>query len=52
VEVMVPTKPPSTPVGKTAELNCSYSTSVGDNFVLEWSFVQPGKPISASDPVS
>lgn len=52
VEVKVPTEPLSTPVGKTAELVCSYSTSVGSNFALEWSFVQPGKPISASHPVS
>lgn len=52
VEVQVPAEPLSTPVGKTAELTCSYSTSVGDNFALEWSFVQPGEPISASHPVS
>ncbi|KAM8818086.1 V-set and immunoglobulin domain-containing protein 2 isoform 3-T3 [Rhynchonycteris naso] len=51
VEVHVPAEPLSTPVGKTAELACSYSTSVTDNFVLEWSFVQPGKPISASHPI-
>ncbi|XP_013011016.1 V-set and immunoglobulin domain-containing protein 2 isoform X2 [Cavia porcellus] len=51
VEVKVPTEPLSTPVGKTAELVCSYSTSVGSNFALEWSFVQPGKPISASHPI-
>ncbi|XP_026260364.1 V-set and immunoglobulin domain-containing protein 2 [Urocitellus parryii] len=51
VEVKVPTEPLSVPVGKTAELSCSYSTSVGDNFALEWSFVQPGKPISASHPI-
>ncbi|XP_004874524.1 V-set and immunoglobulin domain-containing protein 2 isoform X2 [Heterocephalus glaber] len=51
VEVKVPTEPLSVPVGKTAELVCSYSTSVGDNFALEWSFVQPGKPISASHPI-
>ncbi|KAF3823693.1 hypothetical protein GH733_007161 [Mirounga leonina] len=41
----------STPVGKTAELTCSYSTSVGDNFALEWSFVPPGKPMSESHPI-
>ena len=52
VEVTVPTEPLSMPMGKTAELSCSYRTSVGDNFALEWSFVQPGKPISASVPVS
>lgn len=52
VEVTVPTEPLSMPKGKTAELSCRYSTSVGDNFALEWSFVQPGKPISASLPVS
>lgn len=52
VEVTVPAEPVSMPMGKTAELSCSYSTSVGDNFALEWSFVQPGKPISASAPVS
>lgn len=51
VEVKVPTEPLSTPVGHTAELTCSYSTSVGDNFALEWSFVQPGKPISSSRPI-
>ncbi|XP_045411671.1 V-set and immunoglobulin domain-containing protein 2 isoform X2 [Lemur catta] len=51
VEVKVPSEPLSTPVGKTAELACSYSTSVGDNFALEWSFVQPGDPISASHPI-
>ncbi|XP_006867740.1 PREDICTED: V-set and immunoglobulin domain-containing protein 2 [Chrysochloris asiatica] len=51
VEVKVPAEPLSTPVGKTAELTCSYSTLVGDNFALEWSFVQPGKPISASHPI-
>uniref|UniRef100_A0A8C5YK35 V-set and immunoglobulin domain containing 2 n=1 Tax=Marmota marmota marmota TaxID=9994 RepID=A0A8C5YK35_MARMA len=51
VEVKVPTEPLSVPVGKTAELSCSYSTSVGDNFALEWSFVQPGKPISTSHPI-
>ena len=52
VEVKVPAEPLSTPVGKTAELTCSYSTSVGDSFALEWSFVPPGKPLSASHPVS
>ena len=52
VEVKVPSEPLSAPVGKTAELACSYSTSVGDNFALEWSFVQPGRPVSASQPVS
>ncbi|XP_020918720.1 V-set and immunoglobulin domain-containing protein 2 isoform X3 [Sus scrofa] len=51
VEVKVPAEPLSAPVGKTAELICSYSTSVGDNFALEWSFVQPGRPISASQPI-
>ncbi|XP_023557223.1 V-set and immunoglobulin domain-containing protein 2 isoform X5 [Octodon degus] len=51
VEVKVPTEPLSMPVGNTAELICSYSTSVGSNFALEWSFVQPGKPISASKPI-
>lgn len=48
----MPSEPLSAPVGKTAELTCSYSTSVGDNFALEWSFVQPGKPVSVSQPVS
>lgn len=52
MEVHVPAEPLSTPVGKTAELTCTYSTSVTDSFALEWSFVQPGKPISASQPVS
>lgn len=52
VEVKVPAEPLSTPVGKTAELPCSYSTSVGDSFALEWSFVPPGKPLSSSHPVS
>ncbi|XP_025211702.1 V-set and immunoglobulin domain-containing protein 2 [Theropithecus gelada] len=51
VEVKVPTEPLSTPLGKTAELTCTYSTSVGDSFALEWSFVQPGKPISESHPI-
>ncbi|KAM9659860.1 V-set and immunoglobulin domain-containing protein 2 isoform 1-T1 [Trichechus inunguis] len=51
VEVKVPAEPLSAPVGTAAQLTCSYSTSVGDNFALEWSFVQPGKPISASDPI-
>ncbi|XP_037697774.1 V-set and immunoglobulin domain-containing protein 2 [Choloepus didactylus] len=51
VEVKVPAEPLSTPVGQTVELTCSYSTSVGDNFALEWSFVQPGKPVSASQPI-
>ncbi|XP_047734921.1 V-set and immunoglobulin domain-containing protein 2 isoform X2 [Prionailurus viverrinus] len=51
VEVKVPAEPLSTPVGKTAELTCSYSTSVGDSFALEWSFVPPGKPLSASHPI-
>ncbi|XP_007950306.1 V-set and immunoglobulin domain-containing protein 2 [Orycteropus afer afer] len=51
VEVKVPAEPLSAPVGNTAELTCSYSTSVGDNFALEWSFVQPGKPISTSHPI-
>ncbi|VCX40254.1 unnamed protein product [Gulo gulo] len=51
VEVKVPAEPLSTPAGKTAELTCSYSTSVGDNFALEWSFVQPGKPISEAHPI-
>lgn len=48
----MPAEPLSAPVGRTAELTCTYSTSVGDNFALEWSFVPPGKPISASHPVS
>ncbi|MBW01095.1 V-set and immunoglobulin domain-containing protein 2, partial [Eschrichtius robustus] len=51
VEVKVPTEPLSAPVGTTAELTCSYSTSVGDNFALEWSFVQPGRPVSSSQPI-
>ncbi|KAB1254746.1 V-set and immunoglobulin domain-containing protein 2 [Camelus dromedarius] len=51
VEVEVPAEPLSVPLGKTAELTCSYSTSVGENFALEWSFVQPGRPISASQPI-
>ncbi|XP_062948547.1 V-set and immunoglobulin domain-containing protein 2 [Cynocephalus volans] len=51
VEVKVPAEPLSMPVGKTAELSCSYSTSVGDSFALEWSFVQPGKPIAESQPI-
>ncbi|XP_075384879.1 V-set and immunoglobulin domain-containing protein 2 [Tenrec ecaudatus] len=51
VEVKVPAEPLSAPVGTTAELICSYSTSVGDNFALEWSFVPPGKPISLSHPI-
>ncbi|XP_047374985.1 V-set and immunoglobulin domain-containing protein 2 [Sciurus carolinensis] len=51
VEVKVPAEPLSTPVGQTAELSCSYSTSVGVNFALEWSFVQAGKPISAAHPI-
>uniref|UniRef100_A0A8C5LJF1 V-set and immunoglobulin domain-containing protein 2 n=1 Tax=Jaculus jaculus TaxID=51337 RepID=A0A8C5LJF1_JACJA len=51
VEVTVPSEPLSTPMGKTAELSCTYSTSVRDSFVLEWSFVQPGKPVSASHPI-
>ncbi|XP_030695879.1 V-set and immunoglobulin domain-containing protein 2 isoform X1 [Globicephala melas] len=51
VEVKVPIEPLSAPVGKTAELTCSYSTSVGDNFALEWSFVQPGRPVSSSQPI-
>lgn len=52
VEVHVPAEPLSAPVGKTAELTCSYRTTVTDSFALEWSFVQPGKPVSASLPVS
>ena len=52
MEVKVPSEPLSALVGKTVELTCSYSTSVGDNFALEWSFVQPGKPVSTSQPVS
>lgn len=48
----MPAEPLSAPVGKTAELTCRYSTSVTDSFALEWSFAQPGKPISASLPVS
>ncbi|KAF6083514.1 V-set and immunoglobulin domain containing 2 [Phyllostomus discolor] len=51
VEVHVPAEPLSAPVGKTAELTCSYSTSVTDSFALEWSFVQPGKPVSESLPI-
>ncbi|XP_045048745.2 V-set and immunoglobulin domain-containing protein 2 isoform X2 [Desmodus rotundus] len=51
VEVHVPAEPLSAPVGKTAELTCRYSTSVTDSFALEWSFAQPGKPISASLPI-
>ncbi|XP_054448660.1 V-set and immunoglobulin domain-containing protein 2 [Pteronotus mesoamericanus] len=51
VEVHVPAEPLSTPAGQTAELACSYSTSVTDSFALEWSFVQPGRPISASLPI-
>ncbi|XP_072809977.1 V-set and immunoglobulin domain-containing protein 2 isoform X2 [Vicugna pacos] len=51
VEVEVPAEPLGVPLGKTAELTCSYSTSVGDNFALEWSFVQPGRPISDSQPI-
>uniref|UniRef100_A0A8C0T779 Ig-like domain-containing protein n=1 Tax=Canis lupus familiaris TaxID=9615 RepID=A0A8C0T779_CANLF len=51
VEVKVPVEPLSTPAGKSAELTCSYSTSVGDNFALEWSFVQPGKPVSEAHPI-
>lgn len=48
----MPAEPLSAPVGSTAELTCTYSTSVTDSFALEWSFVQPGRPISASTPVS
>uniref|UniRef100_H0XDV6 V-set and immunoglobulin domain-containing protein 2 n=2 Tax=Otolemur garnettii TaxID=30611 RepID=H0XDV6_OTOGA len=51
VEVKVPSEPLSAPVGTSAELTCSYSTSVGDNFALEWSFVQPGRPVSESHPI-
>ncbi|XP_006892865.1 PREDICTED: V-set and immunoglobulin domain-containing protein 2 [Elephantulus edwardii] len=51
VVVKVPAEPLSTQMGTTVELTCSYSTSVGVNFALEWSFVQPGKPISASHPI-
>ncbi|XP_051012152.1 V-set and immunoglobulin domain-containing protein 2 [Acomys russatus] len=51
VEVTVPTEPLSMPTGKTAELSCSYNTKVGDSFALEWSFVRPGRPISASVPI-
>uniref|UniRef100_A0A8C8TD84 V-set and immunoglobulin domain containing 2 n=1 Tax=Peromyscus maniculatus bairdii TaxID=230844 RepID=A0A8C8TD84_PERMB len=51
VEVTVPAEPLSMPMGKTAELSCSYKTSVGDSFALEWSFVQPGRPISTSLPI-
>ncbi|XP_059531924.1 V-set and immunoglobulin domain-containing protein 2 [Myotis daubentonii] len=51
VEVRVPAEPLSAPVGKAAELTCTYSTSVTDSFALEWSFVQPGKPISSSAPI-
>ncbi|CAK6440304.1 unnamed protein product [Pipistrellus nathusii] len=51
VEVRVPAEPLSAPMGRTAELTCIYSTSVTDSFALEWSFVQPGKPLSASMPI-
>ncbi|XP_027628485.1 V-set and immunoglobulin domain-containing protein 2 [Tupaia chinensis] len=51
VEVKVPAEPLSTPVGRTAELTCSYSTSVGDSFALEWSFAPPGTPVSAAHPI-
>ncbi|XP_023447725.1 V-set and immunoglobulin domain-containing protein 2 [Dasypus novemcinctus] len=51
VEVRVPAEPLSSQAGRTAELPCSYSTSVGDSFALEWSFVQPGQPASASQPI-
>nr|KAF6312367.1 V-set and immunoglobulin domain containing 2 [Pipistrellus kuhlii] len=51
VEVQVPAEPLSAPKGRTAELTCTYSTSVTDSFALEWSFVQPGKPLSASMPI-
>ncbi|XP_036990036.2 V-set and immunoglobulin domain-containing protein 2 [Artibeus jamaicensis] len=51
VEVQVPAEPLSAPAGQTAELTCSYRTSVTDSFALEWSFVQPGKPFSASLPI-
>ncbi|XP_055970796.1 V-set and immunoglobulin domain-containing protein 2 [Sorex fumeus] len=51
VEVTVPAEPLSTPVGTTAELSCTYRTSVGDNFALEWSFVPPGQPLSESLPI-
>lgn len=47
----MPAEPLSAPTGRTAELRCGYSTSVTDSFALEWSFVQPGKPISASAPI-
>lgn len=48
----MPAEPLSAPMGRSAELTCIYSTSVTDSFALEWSFVQPGKPLSASMPVS
>ncbi|XP_054988170.1 V-set and immunoglobulin domain-containing protein 2 [Sorex araneus] len=51
VEVTVPAEPLSTPVGTTAKLSCTYRTSVGDNFALEWSFVPPGQPLSESLPI-
>uniref|UniRef100_G3WQZ6 Ig-like domain-containing protein n=1 Tax=Sarcophilus harrisii TaxID=9305 RepID=G3WQZ6_SARHA len=47
VEVKVPVEPLSKPAGGTAELTCSYSTSVGENFALKWSFIQPGNPLSS-----
>lgn len=52
VEVTVPPEPLSAPLGGTAELGCTYRTSVGDNFALEWSFVPPGRPLTETQPVS
>ncbi|XP_027733385.1 V-set and immunoglobulin domain-containing protein 2 isoform X2 [Vombatus ursinus] len=49
VEVKVPIEPLSKPAGEAAELTCSYYTSVGENFALKWSFVQPGNPISSAE---
>ncbi|XP_049634317.1 V-set and immunoglobulin domain-containing protein 2 [Suncus etruscus] len=51
VEVTVPPEPLSAPLGGTAELGCTYRTSVGDNFALEWSFVPPGRPLSETQPI-
>ncbi|XP_027733387.1 V-set and immunoglobulin domain-containing protein 2 isoform X4 [Vombatus ursinus] len=51
VEVKVPIEPLSKPAGEAAELTCSYYTSVGENFALKWSFVQPGNPISSAETI-
>ncbi|KAM9038329.1 V-set and immunoglobulin domain-containing protein 2 [Sarcophilus harrisii] len=51
VEVKVPVEPLSKPAGGTAELTCSYSTSVGENFALKWSFIQPGNPLSSAETI-